>query len=628
MTSAQPPDWAINTPQHPPVHTEPALNYQWAQISQDQIKVLRRRLIEAIIQIVVQAVTGLFVPGGTIGGAFEQLEDWASTLLSTAAKLLGLEDLLGLVPFLNANSALPIIGSGQLQNFVQNLLMNPFFEDLLSFIPGAGIIWDALTRHSATGGSAKFTPNGTAMSLISNGISVLPGDILDLSIWTKWLGLTGSGPISLVVNAYDAFDNLIRGATQVIHAIAMPGLTGDWTKLFGTYTVPTGMGVKSVAASFNVSSLLNGGSVWFDDGSVTKPNLVGANIITGPGGLLDNLPDEWTLLFDTLGNQAFSTISDIENRLAKMLNDVSALNANNILTGNIATDFISDLQANFNNLVEKLLGWDPLPGGSWYSPSASAGALSSQASTILGHGGLLSKHDNTLAAHIANFVNLFTRVTALEAVPPGGGGGGPVAGPGQHSIQDDFERTGALGSNWSVGSSSYQCDGHNAYWNVTSYASRTSDNFWVGTGSASNSDYQNIAVTIGNYAPTSSGGYYGWNYVHGRVGGPQVCTFAIRADGYWEFRVLGGVVASGTGATLGTGSRMELYCGDKPTNTLNKFRCVVNLGTIWSGTASSSTGSGFRGWGFGSSMNGTGVYPFGSAGFGGKVNQFSATDVL
>ena len=73
---------------------------------------------------------------------------------------------------------------------------------------------------------------------------------------------------------------------------------------------------------------------------------------------------------------------------------------------------------------------------------------------------------------------------------------------------------------------------------------------------------------------------------------------------------------------------MFLCCGDKPTNTLNKFTCGVNLSNLWSGPASSTTGAGARGWGFGSSMNGTGTVFFGQVAYGGKVNQFSAADVL
>ena len=358
----------------------------------------------------------------------------ANALVATGTGLLGVDSLLGLVPFFNTNSALPIIGAGQLQDVVQNLLMNPFFENIASFVPGAGIIWDGLTKHSATGGSALFTPDGTAKTLIGNAVSVLPGDVLDLSIWTKWGGLTGSGPISLVLNAYDAADNLISGATQVIAAVAMPGLTGSWTNLFGSYTVPAGMGVTSIAASFNVSSLLNGGSVWFDDGSITKPNLMPANAITGPGGLLDNLPDEWTLLFDTLGDGPAATISDIENRLADMLNSLSALNASNILSGNIATDYIADLQANFNNLVQQLLGWDPPATGTWYAPTDSAGALGSQADTVLGLGGQVLQQASTISSHIANFANLFNRVQTLETA----GGGTVGGGPQQITVVDDF----------------------------------------------------------------------------------------------------------------------------------------------------------------------------------------------
>lgn len=76
----QPPDWVTNVPGHPPVHTEPPKTQQWENLSQDQVRTMRGRLIESVIQVVVQAITGLFIPGGGIGGAQNQLTSWANNI--------------------------------------------------------------------------------------------------------------------------------------------------------------------------------------------------------------------------------------------------------------------------------------------------------------------------------------------------------------------------------------------------------------------------------------------------------------------------------------------------------------------------------------------------------------------
>lgn len=62
------------------VHNAPAPSAQWQGLSQDQLSALRSQLVTSIIQVVVQAVTGIFVPGGGVGGATGQLTSWASNI--------------------------------------------------------------------------------------------------------------------------------------------------------------------------------------------------------------------------------------------------------------------------------------------------------------------------------------------------------------------------------------------------------------------------------------------------------------------------------------------------------------------------------------------------------------------
>ena len=70
------------------VHTEPPQNYQWQSLSQDQLNSIRSNLITSIIQVVIQAVTGIFIPGGGLGGATGQLSDWSGGLNDLAQGIL------------------------------------------------------------------------------------------------------------------------------------------------------------------------------------------------------------------------------------------------------------------------------------------------------------------------------------------------------------------------------------------------------------------------------------------------------------------------------------------------------------------------------------------------------------
>lgn len=689
MTSPEDPPEYAQSPFTPQVHEDRTLAGTEG-MSQNALATMRSKLIESIMQLITQAITGILTPFG-LGSTFTQLQEWANDISDTIVNLPGIGDIVesitgfvggglgfltdwftdllsifghplglgtgsvslgdlesipllgpifgfvqdlidgiiglitgglgignplgslfdvfgdfvnGLFGFGSAGSGLPIIGSGQVAAVPQNLLINGDFHSATAFASSLGVAWDGTQTHSGTGGSAKFVLNGTEKSLLSNGIDVVTGDKLDLVAWAKWSGLTGAGPISLMLSTYNAAGTLI--STTTIDSVASPGASGGWVQLDGQYTVPAG--VAEISARFSTAAGLTAGTVWFDDASVKKPNTVPPAAVGGPLAGAGNLLEDITDLVDTISGGIGGALADVADRLADMLTPISNLNGSNINAGSILDDF-TNIPEVIGNIVTSFLGWDP----GTYTHSQSAAAMSAQSQGLLNANAQLSQ----LQAYLAS--------QPWTSAATGGGG---VTTPTGKSAQDAFERSGSLGSNWANSNSSYQCDGHNAYWNPTSYGLLTADLVWQGTNASSNTDYQVSQIVIGNFAPTTTALYYGWNHVDGRVGSGQKCRFSVRSDGYWQFTVSGTIVASGTGVKLGIGSAMALLCGNKPTNTLNKFTCMVNNTTVWTGTASSSTGASFRGWGFGSGMDGFGIPPFGVGGFGGKVNQWYAADVV
>lgn len=78
--TVQPPDFA-QSPFAKQVHTDPN-PVQAVGLDQNTVGTMRGKLVESIVQIVVQAVAGIFLPG-PLGSAFTQLTSWATGLPNT-----------------------------------------------------------------------------------------------------------------------------------------------------------------------------------------------------------------------------------------------------------------------------------------------------------------------------------------------------------------------------------------------------------------------------------------------------------------------------------------------------------------------------------------------------------------
>ena len=317
----QPPDWATDTPSHPPVHTEPPRNYQWDQMSQDELQAMRKRLIDSILQIIVQAVTGLFFPGGGIFGAFNQLEDWADGLFGPdspidANNLFNFipQALFGLIPFSHVGDTNP------------NLFLHPGFEAAVS-VQGTDFLWSSGVGRTAAG-SGYIVANGVEHEFLSNPVAVAAGQKLDLWIYSRWAGLvysdagevlplpvtlpatlsdtpSGGGPSLLPlrlpftlgdtssssglpvikVQVLRMLNNAVVGTTdlQVVRSPAADQAT--WLQLGDdVYTVPSGCDV--IRLRFVVTADATAGTVWIDDGDIRKTGLMQMPWIEGLTGSL------------------------------------------------------------------------------------------------------------------------------------------------------------------------------------------------------------------------------------------------------------------------------------------------------------------------------------------------------
>lgn len=143
------------------IHTTPPNNYAWQGLSQDQINQIRSQLIQTILQVVVQALTGFLTPGGGVGGLTSQITSWVSNI-----PFIG--------PLLASITGSSSTGGGGLGG------LGTFFNDLLSFLGGTG---------SNPGASLGL---GTG-SLVIPGVGSIPllGGVLGI-FQTVWDDLTSA----------------------------------------------------------------------------------------------------------------------------------------------------------------------------------------------------------------------------------------------------------------------------------------------------------------------------------------------------------------------------------------------------------------------------------------------------
>jgi hypothetical protein len=249
---------------------------------------------------------------------------------------------------------LPVIPVSHIRNINPELLWNAGFDTAASISTGSGFTWDGTIGHTALG-SAKCIPDGvTTFPLLSSPVPVTQGESLTISVWTEWSGLTrsGSNPIQLLAQTY------FQGApvAQVtIASEATPGASSSWVQLTGSYPVPAG--VDTVYLMPVVNPTATGGTVWFDDASVTK-----AGVLTGATGLVDGFAtvvDSFVNFFNgtnTSGNPVTGILTAIKNGLSGL---IGAVVDNFDGTGTIVSNLLTN-NGDGTGTIGALLGTSPL----------------------------------------------------------------------------------------------------------------------------------------------------------------------------------------------------------------------------------------------------------------------------
>lgn len=600
MTS--PPDWVIRTPTEPRIHTEPtSTTYQWQSLTQDELTSIRTNLVESILQVVVQAVAGLFTPGG-IGAAFDQLSSWAQAIGDA------FED----VPILGdiVHAITGVIGGG--------------LEALSDFFDG-------------------FTGEGSLLAQIVEALTgVLSGGLDDLVDWASNLPFIG-----------DIIDALASGKGPIQGLI-------DWAEeLFArlTHTPVASLGVDNTnylsAGDFSSADTVVAAGGWSWDGStghtsngsakVTADSYVHellSNVVFVSEGqqLTCTVWEKHTSLTYTGTNPVSLTVVEYSDRAGAEANIVGIETVAAFESPSATTSFTEMTGAYTVPTgvscirLRMTVAATATAGTVWYDDATvtrDVGVVADQhvpgITTILGnviygledllgvdinHDGALGAYQGTAAALRANT----SAIAYLNALLTGG-----------TSMVDDFERNDSnnMGSSyWSQvysgsGDGEMETDGHAVIWDKSGIGQRACKARWIGTPSVTNTDRQKIVAVLGSkgeYNPTFS--KTGYNYLYGRMNsdGTHNIRATFGADGEVSIGYAAGsgyvnwvTTDIGSDAAPGNGATIELECGKHGGSDDRYYVARINGAQIISydetGT-SSSMGASYRGVGCGMSAEG------------------------
>ncbi|MDF1902762.1 hypothetical protein PXH78_27005 [Mycolicibacterium smegmatis] len=271
--------------------------------------------IQAWVAGIVAAFQGIDLTPGAIleliislvGDAIEELVG----KLINGGQLINASNLFGnLLPSLFSNVPISALTDDR-----PNLLLNPDFEGMVA-ITGQGIWeWDADVGRLGSG-SARVEADGTLKALRANGVSVVPGQKMDLDVFILSSGLADPGEL-LRLEVVEFFDGEELG-TALVQSLETPtDLPDEWTgyaegakagRLQGVYTVPSG--VDEIRVRLVVTSNATSGTIWWDDASQKQSGGIQMSWIDGLFDLFDEISGQFTEILDDIIPGLGSTIQD------------------------------------------------------------------------------------------------------------------------------------------------------------------------------------------------------------------------------------------------------------------------------------------------------------------------------
>lgn len=313
--------------------------------------------------------------------------EWISNILSVS--LSGIIDILGKV--------IPI---GALTDETMSVIWEGGFDTADTIPTGFGFTWDGTDGETTPYGCAVATGNTTTKAIYSNVFDVSPNQILRWRVAAKYSGVSNSGADAVLLELIPYNSANVAGAAVKVAGFQPSGTVADWsTVITGDYTVPMS-GWKKAAARITVTSLINTGTLKFDNASVSRVQKIAqewveglidalANIIdwienlvdrlldaiglTGTGGLLEKIED----LASGIGDWLLGT-EDTASGLSNLIDDL--LTVPNTVLGALhdvvydTGQTIGDVFANADDAIADVFddvrdGWTQFWNGIFKTPS-------------------------------------------------------------------------------------------------------------------------------------------------------------------------------------------------------------------------------------------------------------------
>ena len=243
------------------------------------------------------------------------------TYTGTNPALLAIQGTIGVLRRLAAGIIepwrLPLIPLSHIGEASPNLLENGSFDGPNPIEETEGWTLDTSVGRTSPG-SARTFGNGTRRVLLSNVVLCTPEQKFDIGGFVTWSMLTGggTGAFKLSAVAYDDTESVVE--EKVIAQIDSPSGAQAWTALLGQYTVPTG--TTKIRVQVEVAATVTGGTINWDDLSVTKygslPQRMVAGLVSALGDLGAGIAaavEAMGNFFDKLTGKVGTTIADLQS---------------------------------------------------------------------------------------------------------------------------------------------------------------------------------------------------------------------------------------------------------------------------------------------------------------------------
>lgn len=227
-----------------------------------------------LFQTFIDAVIGI------IDSPVESIISWANDIVLTILSPLNALNLFGSAQ----SGVVSSISTGAVGNRQDNYLINATFESAASVAAEDNWSWDDQIAHNGVG-CAKVIADGRLHQLVSNEIFVTAGENLEISTWVKWENIT-----------YTDTDPILVGVTKYLHrneigiepvdSLVVPAASGNWKQISGTWKVPEG--VDEIRLRLAIYPNLSSGTVYFDDATAKKTDLIRDEHVPGVVSTVDN----------------------------------------------------------------------------------------------------------------------------------------------------------------------------------------------------------------------------------------------------------------------------------------------------------------------------------------------------